>query len=113
VHLFTVNELNPLIEEPRSASLSAELIYWFLLGYTNRRPKAYLPSHHQPTQPVYRSRSASASNRSPTASAVPGGPSNRSPLLPSNRSPLHDFDLSQPDLLLAASMLNLSDGHDL
>jgi hypothetical protein len=103
VHLFTVNELNPLIEEPRSASLSAELIYWFLLGYTNRRPKAFLPSQQPPNQPLYRTRS---SNRSPMSRS----PLNRSPL---SRSPLHEYDLSQQDMLLATSMLNLSDGHDL
>jgi hypothetical protein len=104
-----------MIEEPRSASLAAELIYWFLLGYTNRRPKAFLPSQSSNSQPVYRSRAAVAappgSNRSPIPSF------NRSPTnsssTPLGRSPLRDFDLSQDERLLATSLLNLSDSQDL
>lgn len=103
-----------MIEEPRSATLAAELIYWFLLGYTNRRPKAYLPSQIPNSQPMYRNRTAIPTHRSPISSTAP---SNRSPILstvpPTSRSPLRDFDLSQQDLLLAASLLNLSDSQDL
>lgn len=114
VQVFTVNELNPMIEEPRSASLAAELIYWFLLGYTNRRPKAFLPSQNSQSQPVYRNRSTVPTHRSPIPST---NSSNRSPILssapPASRSPIREFDLSQHDLLLAASLLNMSDAQDL
>eukprot|EP00604_Paraphysomonas_vestita_P000040 CAMPEP_0174826140 /NCGR_PEP_ID=MMETSP1107-20130205/43560_1 /TAXON_ID=36770 /ORGANISM="Paraphysomonas vestita, Strain GFlagA" /LENGTH=475 /DNA_ID=CAMNT_0016058651 /DNA_START=694 /DNA_END=2121 /DNA_ORIENTATION=+ len=97
VQIFTVTELNPLIEEARSASLAAELIYWFLLGYTNRRPRASLTPQNISSQPVYRmersfSKTSVGSQRSPTSG---------------NR----EYELTQ-DMLLAASLLSLSDAHD-
>jgi hypothetical protein len=37
VHIFDIHGFNPTIEEPRTGCLVAEMIYQFLLGYSQRR----------------------------------------------------------------------------
>lgn len=88
-----------MIEEARSASLAAELIYWFLLGYTNRRPRANLSSQNIQSQPLYRM------ERSHSKTSI-GSQSQRSPT-----SGNREYELTQ-DMLFAASLLSLSDSHD-
>ena len=109
VQIFTVNELNPMIEEARSASLAAELIYWFLLGFTNRRPRANLPTQNVPSQPLYRM------DKSFIKTTLSGQqPQPQPPLQPQQRSPIlgnREFELSQ-EMMLAASLLSLSDAQD-